>query len=221
MDPVAMFPLGSVLFPYTPLALRVFEPRYLTMIGRLLDVEGPEFGVVLIERGHEAGGGDERAEIGVRARVLRIDAGAADLHVIAVGGERIAIDRWLEDDPHPLAEVSPIAALEWDDALAPLLGEAERVVRRLATLASVLDEARWDPGSELSDDPVESAWQLAAMAPLGEYDRYRLLGSTSVGGLLRGVIDLCLDQEPVLIARAADARGAEDGGFQGPEAPGG
>ena len=50
-----MFPLGSVLFPYTPLVLRVFEPRYLTMMGHLLDREDPEFGVVLIERGLEAG----------------------------------------------------------------------------------------------------------------------------------------------------------------------
>ncbi|MDF2563431.1 MAG: hypothetical protein K0R99_4877, partial [Microbacterium sp.] len=27
MGAVAMFPLGSVLLPYTPLVLRVFEPR--------------------------------------------------------------------------------------------------------------------------------------------------------------------------------------------------
>ncbi len=58
MDGAATFPLGSVLFPYTPLVLRVFEPRYLTMMGRLLDTEDPEFGVVLIERGLEAGGGE-------------------------------------------------------------------------------------------------------------------------------------------------------------------
>lgn len=205
-----MFPLGSVLFPYTPLVVRVFEPRYLTMMGRLLDTEDPEFGVVLIERGFEAGGGDERASIGTRARILQIEAGAADLYVVAVGGERITVDRWREDDPHPVAEVSEIAPLAWDEALAPLHREAEQVVRRLATLASVLDEARWDPGTALSDDPVEAAWQLAAIAPLGEYDRFRLLRATSLGGLLRGIIDLCLEEEPVLIARAADARAEDD-----------
>ncbi|MDF2563423.1 MAG: hypothetical protein K0R99_4869 [Microbacterium sp.] len=206
-----MFPLGSVLFPYTPLVLRVFEPRYLTMMGRLLDLEDAEFGVVLIERGFEAGGGDERASIGTMARILQIEAGAADLYVVAVGGERIAVDRWREDDPHPVAEVSTIAPLVWDDALAPLHREAEQVVRRVATLASVLDEGRWDPGTALSDDPVESTWQLAAIAPLGEYDRFRLLKSTSLGGLLRAIVDLCLEEELVLIARAADARDADDG----------
>jgi uncharacterized protein len=211
MDGVAMFPLGSVLFPYTPLVLRVFEPRYLTMMGHLLDREDPEFGVVLIERGLEAGGGDERASVGTMARILQIEAGAADVYVVALGGERISVNRWHEDDPHPVADVSTLGPLMWDDALAPLHREAEQVVRRLATLASALDEARWDPGTALSDDPVESAWQLAAIAPLGEYDRFRLLNSTSLGGLLRGIIDFCLEEEPVLIARAADARDQDDG----------
>ncbi|MGN8553202.1 UNVERIFIED_CONTAM: LON peptidase substrate-binding domain-containing protein [Microbacterium sp. SLM126] len=210
MDAVAMFPLGSVLFPYTPVALRVFEPRYLTMMGRLLDEEDPEFGIVLIERGLEAGGGDQRSPVGTMARILQIEAGAEDLYVVAVGGERISVDRWREDDPYPLAEVSIIPSLVWDDALEPLRREAERVVRRIATLASILGEGRWDPDAPLSDDPVESSWQLAAIAPLGEYDRFRLLTSTSLGGLLRAIIDLSLEEEPVLIARAADARERDD-----------
>ena len=36
-----MFPLGTVLFPHTPLALRIFEERYLVMLGRLLDEDDP------------------------------------------------------------------------------------------------------------------------------------------------------------------------------------
>lgn len=202
-----MFPLGSVLFPYTPLMLRVFEPRYLTMMGRLLDVDDPAFGVVLIERGFEAGGGDERASVGTMARIIQVEAGAEDLYVVAVGGERFTVDRWGEEAPHPVADITPIAPLVWDDALTPVHREAERIVRRLATLASVLDEARWDPATALSDDPVESSWQLAAIAPLGDYDRFRLLTSTTLGGLLRATIDLCLEEEPVLVARVADAGG--------------
>ncbi|MCM3696637.1 LON peptidase substrate-binding domain-containing protein [Microbacterium oleivorans] len=210
MDAVPMFPLGSVLFPHTPLALRVFEPRYLTMIGRLLDAEDPSFGVVLIERGFEAGGGDERAMLGTMARIVRVEAGAADLFVIAVGDERVAVDRWGDDDPHPIADLSPVPPLEWDDALLPLRREVERIVRRVATLASVLDEARWDPDAELADDPVASTWQLAAMAPLGEYDRFRLLGATTLEGLIGMLRQMCLDEEPVLIARAADAADTDD-----------
>ncbi len=205
-----MFPLGSPLFPHTPLALRIFEPRYLTMMGRLLDAEDPVFGVVLIERGHEAGGGDQRASIGTLARILRIEVGADDLHVLALGGERVTVDRWGDDDPHPVADVTPIPALVWHDELEPLRREAERVVRRVATLASTIGSARWDPGAAIAEDPLEACWQIAAMAPVGAYDQFRLLQATTVGGLLRSVIDLCLEEEPVLVARASDARDDDD-----------
>lgn len=43
-----MFPLGSVLLPHMPLGLRLFEPRYLQMLGELLEEREPQFGVVLI-----------------------------------------------------------------------------------------------------------------------------------------------------------------------------
>ena len=58
MTLLPMFPLGSVLFPAMPLALRVFEERYLKLMGAILEDEPSEFGVVLIERGSEVGGGD-------------------------------------------------------------------------------------------------------------------------------------------------------------------
>jgi len=41
-----LFPLQTVLFPGGPLGLRVFEPRYLDMVGRCLKEQG-RFGVVL------------------------------------------------------------------------------------------------------------------------------------------------------------------------------
>jgi Lon protease-like protein len=210
MDATPMFPLGSVLFPHTPLALRIFEPRYLTMTGRLLDEEDPVFGVVLIERGFEAGGGDQRSTVGTLAQLVHVEAGADDVYVVAVGVERIIVREWGVDDPYPVASLEAMERLEWDEQLDPLHREAERAVRRVATLASIIGEARWEPDSELSDDPVESAWQLAAMAPLSEYDRFRLLQATTLGGLLRLLIDLSLELEPLLIARIADARDDED-----------
>jgi hypothetical protein len=192
MTAIAMFPLGSVLFPYTPLPLRVFEPRYLTMIGQLLDEEDPQFGVVLIERGHEVGGGDRRSGIGAMARLVSVTAGADVLQIVAVGTDRFTIDQWQDDAPYPRAEVTPLPGLAWNDALTPLRTEAEAIVRR--TLARA-PETRWDADTELSDDPLAAVWQLAAIAPLGEYDRYTLLQSTTAGALLRQVIDLTLEAE--------------------------
>ena len=189
-----MFPLGSVLFPSVPIPLRVFEPRYLTMVGRLLDEDEPgfEFGVVLIERGPEAGGGDQRASVGTMARLVSAAAGAEDLVIVGVGTRRFTVERWVDEDPYPRAELSMLPDLEWSDALAPLRTEAEAVVRRLMARGAEPDS---DAGIELSEDPVAAVWQLAAIAPLGEYDRYTLLRSTSLGGLLRQTIDLTLEAE--------------------------
>ncbi|WP_200935251.1 LON peptidase substrate-binding domain-containing protein [Leifsonia sp. Leaf336] len=189
-----MFPLGSVLFPSVAIPLRVFEPRYLTMVGRLLDEDEPgfEFGVVLIERGPEAGGGDQRASVGTMARLVSAAAGADDLLIVGVGTRRFTVERWLDDDPYPRAALSMLPELEWSEALAPLRAEAEAVVRRVIARVA---EPQSDAGIELSDDPVAAVWQLAALAPLGEYDRYTLLRSTSMGGLLRQMIDLTLEAE--------------------------
>lgn len=192
-----MFPLGSVLFPFVPIPLRVFEPRYLTMVGRLLDEDEPEFGVVLIERGSEAGGGDQRASVGTMARLVGATARADDLLIVGVGTHRFTVDSWLDEDPYPRAELSTLPELEWSEALEPLRAEAEAVVRRVIARVS---DSESDSDVELSEDPVAAAWQLAAIAPLGEYDRYTLLTSTSVGGLLRQTIDLTLEAEELWAA---------------------
>ena len=57
------------LFPAQMLPLRVFEPRYRTLVTECIrDDEG--FGVVLIERGSEVGGGDVRTAVGTVARIV-------------------------------------------------------------------------------------------------------------------------------------------------------
>jgi hypothetical protein len=56
-------------------------------------------------------------------------------------------------------------------------------------------DSPWDADTELSDDPLAAAWQLAAIAPLGEYDQFALLQSNSLGALLGQVIDLTLEAE--------------------------
>jgi Lon protease-like protein len=49
--------------------LHLFEERYRRMIVDVLATDR-EFGVVLIRRGSEVGGGDQRCDVGTRARVL-------------------------------------------------------------------------------------------------------------------------------------------------------
>ena len=69
-----IFPLNSVLFPYMPLRLRVFEERYLIMLAELLRREEARFGVVLIERGREVGGGEECFSLGTIAEITQLGA---------------------------------------------------------------------------------------------------------------------------------------------------
>lgn len=74
---LAMFPLESVLLPGDDLPLRIFEPRYTALVRDCLDSDDPRFGVVLISRGREVGGGEGRCEVGALAKIAEcIDAGA-------------------------------------------------------------------------------------------------------------------------------------------------
>lgn len=190
MTTLPMFPLGSVLFPYMPLQLRVFEPRYLVMLARVLDAEPSEFGIVLIERGQEVGGGERRFGIGTVARVVQLDAPEGYLNLVVQGAGRIEITEWLPEDPHPLAAVRELPELEWDDALLPLREQAESVVRRTLSAASEFRDQEWSPDVELSHDPLAAAWQLAAIAPVGPLDQIVLLRSETMAELLTAIIEL-------------------------------
>ena len=65
-----MFPLGTVLFPHGVLPIHVFEPRYRAMVDDCLAGDA-RFGVVLIERGSEVGGGDTRFHVGTVAQIVQ------------------------------------------------------------------------------------------------------------------------------------------------------
>lgn len=195
-----MFPLGTVLLPAMPLPLRIFEERYRVMLGRLLEEDEPEFGVVLIARGGEAGGGEVRHDIGTMARLVRVTAGETDIGLLTMGARRIRVTRWLPDDPYPRALVEPLPSLEFKEELSSLLGEVEGTVRRVLARAAEYADTRWDAAIELSDDPVAATWQLAGIAPLDALDRLELLGSATLGGLLRRTLDLVIAAEPALTA---------------------
>ena len=186
----AIFPLGAVLFPHMPLRLRVFEERYLMMLSDLVAAGDVSFGVVLIERGHEVGGGDHRFRVGTLAEVTEIGAQDGFVGLLAQGTERFEVLDWLPDVPHPQADVRRLDDLVWEDALEPLRRDAELVVRRALTLASEFEGHVWPADTELSSDPLAAVWQLAAIAPVSELDQVRLLRSRTVEELLQAVIDL-------------------------------
>lgn len=182
-----MFPLGTVLFPAMPLPLRIFEDRYVAMLQDLLQRETPDFGVVLIERGHEVGGGDHRFDRGTVARVTQVVPQAGAVSVMAQGTRRLDVVEWLPDDPYPRARVRLVPDLRWTDAYRPARDGTEALVRRTLARASEFDDQRWTSNVELSHDPVHALWQLAAIAPVTALDQLRLLAADDVPDLLERV----------------------------------
>jgi uncharacterized protein len=191
-----MFPLNSVLFPYMPLRLRVFEERYLIMLAELLKSEDARFGVVLIERGREVGGGEQRFNVGTIAEIRQLGAQEGFIGLVAQGGRRFEVTKWLDDAPHPRAQISELPDLTWDVGLSELRQETEQIVRRTLALASEFAEDVFPADIELSADPAAAAWQLAAIAPLNALDQLGLLRAKSFGELLSQVSKLT--QEAVL-----------------------
>jgi len=189
MTVLPMFPLGSVLFPSMPAALRIFEERYIVMLSKVLGEEPSEFGIVLIERGSEVGGGEQRFPIGTVAQITQVEASEGFIGLVAQGSRRIEIVEWLDDDPHPQAEVRELPELEWQESLQPVREQAEQIVRRTIAQASEFVEQQWPADIVLDDDPAAAAWQLAGIAPVGPLDQVRLLRSTSMEELLRGIIE--------------------------------
>lgn len=189
-----MFPLGTVLFPAMPAVLRIFEERYFALLAAVLQEEPAEFGIVLIERGMEAGGGEHRFGVGTFARITQLMEGEGFVGLVAEGAQRFEVERWLEDAPYPQAEVRILPELDWNEEHRALLEETERVVRRVLAQASEFTEQRWNADVELVEEPVAAAWQLAGIAPIGELDQLTLLRSAAVEELLRGVQRLALER---------------------------
>jgi uncharacterized protein len=195
-----MFPLSSVLFPGAGLPLHVFEPRYRQLTDDCLAGDG-EFGVVLIARGSEVGGGDERFGVGTVAHIeeaSRFDDGRWAL--VAEGRRRITVARWVDDAPYPRAEV-----IDFPEKTAPAAEEqfasATAAVRRARTLLSELGApapvmadlgAGTGEGHDTgADDDGWRLWRLCAAAPLTAFDSQRLLEAPGPVARLTLLTALC------------------------------
>ncbi len=165
---LAMFPLGTVLFPGGALPLHVFEPRYRTMVDEVMAADR-RFGAVLISRGSEVGGGDQRVDVGTEARIAEAEPLPDGRWVlVATGTRRVRVESWLPEDPYPLARVRALPDDgPADGALARAAGAA---IRRAWGLLSELGR-----GPAIRRDPGEDPWRLCDAAPLGALDRQRLL----------------------------------------------
>jgi Lon protease-like protein len=149
------------------------------------------FGVVLIERGAEVGGGDQRMAVGTRAIITKAAALSDGRWVLLVRGDvRIRVGTWLDDDPYPLAMVE-----EWApevEAVEPsLLRRTEQSVRRTRGLLSESGAtAALSAETEFDADPDVASWQFCAEAPLNMMDAQRVLSASGTVARLELLCEL-------------------------------
>jgi Lon protease-like protein len=178
-----LFPLHTVLFPGGLLPLRVFEPRYLDMVGRCMR-EGAEFGVVLIVSGEEAGAVAELAGVGTSARIVdfsRLPDGLLGLMCrgsrrFRLRGHRLQADGLLIGTVEWLVEPAPCALASEHEPLAQLL---RRVLQELGDTARHLDadfdDADWVSNRLAELLPLERPVQQALLELADPQERMRQL----------------------------------------------
>jgi Lon protease-like protein len=202
-----MFPLESVLMPGMVLPLHVFEDRYRTMVRDCMAGER-EFGVVLIERGSEVGGGDVRSIVGTVAQIVQAEENDdGRWGVVAVGVRRMRVQRWLDDDPYPRADLT-----DWPDEidasdevdLDDLYRQQVSTLRRVLAMSAELGRPA-DPTAEVADEPLAGSYHLSVLAPVGPLDRQRLLAADGPRDRLVRLASLLAEESADLEAQLGGA----------------
>jgi len=199
-----MFPLGTVLLPGERLPLHVFEPRYRALVADVRDDEGT-FGVVLIERGSEVGGGDVRTDVGTEVALE-----AAEQYpdgrwgLVVLGVQRIRVVAWEPDAPYPCAQVTAFEDLDGAATCpAEVLQSLDGSARRVLALATEAGLAVAPTTFELPSGDVDALWYLASLVPLGAFDRQRVLAADSAVRRAAVLADVLDDVEGALRHRLA------------------
>jgi uncharacterized protein len=156
LQSLPLFPLGAVLFPGGVLQLRVFEVRYLDMIGRCRKAGAP-FGVVLLTQGTEVrqpGGKEAFSSVGTLATIGELEQPRPGLMMVrASGAQRFRITSsdqlkhglWIADVERLPADM-PVAIPEDLKLTATALGKL------IASLQQKADA----PGQM----PLQGPWRL-------------------------------------------------------------
>jgi len=182
---VPLFPLNAVLFPGGPLPLRIFEPRYLTMVSDCVQNDTP-FGVLLIRDG----AGAEPAtthEVGTLARISDWYQGSDGLlGITAVGEHRFrVISSHRESDGLNVGRIEILP----DEPAMPLPEEYHSMPH---ILAGVLDDLGhlYEPLEWHMDDAAWVASRFVEILPMDLEQKQQCLESSDPAERLRIVQEL-------------------------------
>ncbi|SFP63888.1 LON peptidase substrate-binding domain-containing protein [Variovorax sp. 770b2] len=158
---IPLFPLGTVLFPGGLLPLRIFEVRYLDMIGKCRKADLP-FGVVNLTHGSEVrkAGADAEgfATVGTLASIREFESPQSGLlQIECVGTQRFRI-RSTELQKHGLwvAEVEAVI----DDITLEIPDDLQHTAIALRRLVDTLEERRRAQGAETVRLPIGEPYRF-------------------------------------------------------------
>lgn len=200
-----MFALHSVLYPGQPLALRVFEERYLRMMEDV--VPHGRFVVAAIRTGREVGGPSEPYRVGVAVSVLGwtyTPGGIGALEV--VGHERVALIEPVRQDPYPVWRTEPRP--DEGTAGSGELDAALRALRRFAAAARGGAGGALASGPAVPGDPVAASYALAAAVPALVPQAQALLEASGASERLRLVREAFILEARLIAALQAGVGGA-------------
>ena len=187
---IPLFPLPNVvLFPNVFLPLHIFEPRYRTMIGDVLDGDRI-VGMVLLRPGYEA---DYQRRppvfpIGCAGLVTRAELlGDGRYNVVLRGLERFRIAGEHADKSYRVAQVDGLPELVPEDHRSELRRHRHRIE---ALLAAAIERAGAQPRfpPAVPDEDLVNA--LAQHLELDPLERQALLEREGVLARCRGLIEL-------------------------------
>jgi uncharacterized protein len=177
-QPLPLFPLRAVLFPGALLSLKVFEARYLDLVGDCLRTRSP-FGVVCLKKGNDAGDLSQEVRfenVGVLARLDEVDAEQAGiLRVRCTGLQRFRITKPPEQRDNGLWVAPEAESLSGDGqrmpgpAMLQTVQALAEAIRKLSERGAApfappyrLDDAGWvaNRWCELLPVPMEAKQKL-------------------------------------------------------------
>lgn len=172
---IPLFPLPLVLFPGQVRQLRIFEPRYRTMLQDCLAHQMP-FGLVLAKPPQADGGESLPHTIGVLAYITEVERLEDGTYGITIqGGERFLITDFRHDKPYLQGIVEGLPMLETDSDQAWELHK--RVADLLPEYLTALTEAsglRFNLHT-LPDEPEHLAYLTAIVLQVGNETKQNLL----------------------------------------------
>jgi Lon protease-like protein len=185
MIEIPLFPLKNVvLFPGMQLPLHIFEMRYREMISECVEKKR-QFGVLLIDEGHEVGDRAMPHMVGTLAgiaRVEKLDDGRMNIHT--VGTQRFRVYELNNNRNFLQGRVRPFPLVNGATALAEKLAHKvrPRVIEYVELLSAASEQQlRLD---RLPEDPMQLALTVAIALQINAQDKQKLLEKPGVPDML-------------------------------------